>query len=67
MFVLAGFAFRKENVSVKCMSIVFARVAYYFNSKCTDMSNFHPLEVAGRGSDTQLQVRENLNYYNLSL
>ena len=26
------------------------------------MSNFHPLEVEGRGSDTQLQVGENLNY-----
>ena len=26
------------------------------------MSNFHPLEVVGRGSDTQLQVGENLNY-----
>ena len=25
------------------------------------MSNFHPLEVVGRGSDTQLQVGENLN------
>ena len=26
------------------------------------MSNFHPLEVGGRGSETQLQVGENLNY-----
>ena len=26
------------------------------------MSNFHPLEVVGRGSETQLQVAENLNY-----
>ena len=26
------------------------------------MSNFHSLEVVGRGSETQLQVRENLNY-----
>ena len=25
------------------------------------MRNFHPLEVAYRGSDTQLQVGENLN------
>ena len=24
------------------------------------MSNFHPLEVVGRGSETQLQVGENL-------
>ena len=26
------------------------------------MSNFQPLEVVGRGSNTQLQVGENLNY-----
>ena len=25
------------------------------------MSSFHPLEVVGRGSETQLQVGENLN------
>ena len=25
------------------------------------MSNFHPLEIVGRGSETQLQVGENLN------
>ena len=25
------------------------------------MSNFHPLEVVGRGCETQLQVGENLN------
>ena len=27
------------------------------------MCNFHPLEVVGRGSETQLQVGENLNYF----
>ena len=26
------------------------------------MNKFHPLEVVGRGSETQLQVGENLNY-----
>ena len=26
------------------------------------MSNFHPLEVVGRGSETQLLVDENVNY-----
>ena len=26
------------------------------------MSNFHPLEVVGRGSETQLQVGEKLNW-----
>ena len=26
------------------------------------MGHFHPLEVVGRGSETQLQVRENSNY-----
>ena len=25
-------------------------------------SNFQPLEVVGRGSETQLQVAENINY-----
>ena len=28
----------------------------------TNMSNFHPLEVVDRGSETQLQVGENLSY-----
>ena len=27
------------------------------------MSNFHSLEVVGRGSETQLQVGDNLNYF----
>ena len=27
----------------------------------TNMSDFHPLEVVNRGSETQLQVAENLN------
>ena len=26
------------------------------------MSNFYPFEIVGRGSETQLQVGENLNY-----
>ena len=30
------------------------------NQGQTNMSNFHPLEVVGRGSETQLQVGENL-------
>ena len=28
------------------------------------MNNFHPLEVVGPGSETQLQVGDNLNYLN---
>ena len=31
------------------------------NIKIIFVSNFHPLEVVGRGSETQLQVGENLN------
>ena len=27
-----------------------------------NVSNFQPLEVVGRGSETQLQVAENINY-----
>ena len=30
-------------------------------SNQTNISNFHPLEVVDRGSETQLQVGENLN------
>ena len=32
-----------------------------FGPTWNNMSNFHPLEVMGRGSDVQLQVCENLN------
>ena len=32
-----------------------------FVSKWTIMGHFRPLEVVGRGSETQLQVGENLN------
>ena len=28
----------------------------------TDMGHFHPLEVVGRGGETQLQVGEDLSY-----
>ena len=31
------------------------------------MSNFHPLEVVGRGSETQLQVGEHSKYLNYPL
>ena len=29
----------------------------------TNISNFHPLEVVGHGSETQLHVSEHLNNY----
>ena len=32
-----------------------------FGLKLNKMHNFHPLEVVGRGSGTQLQLGENLN------
>ena len=31
---------------------------HFMVSKKTNLSNFHPLEVVGRGSETQLQVAE---------
>ena len=37
-----------------------------FDTKCTNMSDFYPLEVVGRGSETHLQVGENLNYFCLA-
>ena len=33
-----------------------------FGLKRTNLDNFHPLEVLGRGGDAQLQVSENLNF-----
>ena len=33
---------------------------FFFHIK-TNMSNFHSLEVVARGSETQIQVGENLN------
>ena len=35
-------------------------------SNYTNMSNFKPLEVVGRGSETQLQVGENVKPDNLA-
>ena len=42
----------------ECLNITICK---YLVSNSTNISNFHPLEVAGRGSETQLQVAENLN------
>ena len=33
-----------------------------YGLKWKKMGNFHPFEVVCRGSETQLQVGENLNY-----
>ena len=33
-----------------------------FVLKITNISSFHPLEIVGRGSETQFQVGGNLNY-----
>ena len=37
------------------------KICKYLVSNQTNMSNFHPLEVLGRDSETQLQVGEKLN------
>ena len=41
-----------------CLNI---KICKYLLSSQINMSNFQPLEVVGRGSETQLQVGENLN------
>ena len=38
------------------------KIDIYFESNCTNINNFHSPEVVGRGSETQLQVGENLNF-----
>ena len=42
---------------MKCVS----QQQILFCAKIQQMSNFQPLEVVGSGSETQLQVAENLN------
>ena len=34
----------------------------FYPYSAENMSNFHPHEVVGRGSETQPQVGDNLNY-----
>ena len=43
------------------MSVSTSRFANVWSQIKITMSNFHPLEVVGRGSETQLPVDENLN------
>ena len=38
------------------------KICKYLCSNYTNMSNFQPLEVVGRGSETQLKVAENFSY-----
>ena len=40
------------------------QVFKYLVSNQTNIGHFHPLEVVGRGSETQLQVGENSSYLN---
>ena len=39
------------------------KIFKYLLLNCTNMSNFHPLELVDRGSESQLQVGENLINY----
>ena len=45
----------------KCLDI---KISKCLASNYTNKSTFHPLEVVGRGSETQLQEGENLNLIN---
>ena len=42
-----------------CLNI---KILQMFGLIQTNMSNFHPLEVVDRGSETQLQVGEDVSY-----
>ena len=45
------------------MCVLTSRFANVWSQvKQNNKSNFHPPEVVARGSETQLQVGENLNY-----
>ena len=47
-----------------CLFIKISNILFQID---TNMSNFHPLEVVGSGSETQLRVGENSNYLILRL
>ena len=57
MFLISGpnHCYWEWNV---CINI---KICEYVCSNETNMSNFQPHEVVDRGSETQLQVAENLN------
>ena len=44
------------------MSVQTYKIGKYFVPNETNMSSFHPFEVVGRSSETQLQVVENSNH-----
>ena len=50
-----------------CLNINIKNYWRWLVSSETDMSNFHPLEVVGRGSETQHQAGEKEIYYNSAL
>ena len=47
-----------------CLNITICTCLVLYKS---NMSNFHPLEVVDRGSETQLQLDEDLKLLNLAL
>ena len=67
-FILLGFIFL--ICFINCLNrsywernaCLYIKICKCFIFLKINMSNFHPLKVVGRGSDTQLQVGENLNY-----
>ena len=44
-----------------CLNIMIYKYLVSNQTKMLSVSNCHPLEIVSRGSETQLQVGENLN------
>ena len=43
------------------------KILKMFGLELTNLTDFHPLEVVARGSETQLQVGENLKSFDFAL
>ena len=54
---------------IKSLLFVIERALRFvtFGLKITNMDNFQPFEVVGRGSETQVQVGENFKIFILAL
>ena len=51
-----------KNINIFTFVVSNRIFAHFWSQIEQNMSNFHKLEVVGRGSETQLQVGENSNY-----
>ena len=60
----SGWTFQLNNLAVK--GLIFY-ISICCDLKSTNISNFYPVEVVCRGSETQLQLSENVDFITISI